>query len=105
MRLLSAVTALFALTILAAPASAGWWWWEPRGNDTGGIITWSPEIELVYPEMAADYCARWNKQAIITSVNRNYGDYIGFRCEFPRGYDPRNGMIPPLFVPYGRPVH
>ena len=52
------------------------------GNDTGGIITWSPEHQQVAPEWAADHCARYGKFARITSVHRQYGDYIAFRCEF-----------------------
>ena len=30
--------------------------------------------------IAADYCARWDKYPRITSVHRQYGDYIAFRC-------------------------
>ncbi len=50
------------------------------GNVTGGIIPYSPDIEGVYRQMAADYCARWGRLPHITSVNRHYGDYIGFVC-------------------------
>ena len=51
-----------------------------RGNDTGGIIPWSCEIEAVAQYIAADYCARWDKYHRITSVHRQYGDYIAFHC-------------------------
>jgi len=50
------------------------------GNDTGGIIPYSPAIEHVYRQMAADHCARWGRLSHITSVRRRYGDYIGFVC-------------------------
>jgi hypothetical protein len=50
------------------------------GNDTGGIIPWSCETEALAPEIAADFCARWDKYPRITSVHRQYGDYIAFRC-------------------------
>jgi hypothetical protein len=50
------------------------------GNDTGGIISWSCETEAMAQQIAADYCARWNKYHRITSVHRQYGDYIGFVC-------------------------
>jgi hypothetical protein len=50
------------------------------GNDTGGIIAYSPAIEHLYREMAAAHCARWGRLAHITSVHRRYGDYIGFVC-------------------------
>ena len=71
--------------VLATPAVAGY---DFKGNDTGGIISWSPEAELAANHTAASHCARYNKAAIITSIHRVYGDYIGFICAFPRGYDP-----------------
>jgi hypothetical protein len=89
MRLKSLALAILALA-LASPAHAfGWGWYDGvQGNDGGGIISWSPEVAPVFRDMAAGHCARWNKVAIITSVHRVYGDYIGFVCQFPRGYDP-----------------
>jgi hypothetical protein len=51
-----------------------------RGNDTGGIIPWSCETEVVARAVAADFCARYGKFARITSVKRRYGDFIGFNC-------------------------
>ena len=57
------------------PAALVW-----HGNDTGGIIPWSCENEVLAPRAAAGYCARFNKYARITGVNRQYGDYISFNC-------------------------
>ena len=51
-----------------------------HGNDTGGIIPWSCENEAVAQQLAAGYCARWDKYHRITSVHRQYGDYITFNC-------------------------
>ena len=51
-----------------------------HGNDTGGIIPWSCENEAMAPQIAAAYCARWDKYHRITSVHRQYGDYIAFAC-------------------------
>jgi hypothetical protein len=51
-----------------------------RGNDTGGIIPWSCENEAYAHDIAAAFCARWEKYHRITSVHRQYGDYIGFAC-------------------------
>jgi hypothetical protein len=51
-----------------------------RGNDTGGIIPWSCENEADARDIAAAYCASWNKYPRITSVHRQYGDYIAFVC-------------------------
>ena len=50
------------------------------GNDTGGIIPYSPDLEGVYQQMAQDYCARWRRLSHVTSVHRTYGDYISFVC-------------------------
>jgi hypothetical protein len=66
------------------------------GNDTGGIIQWTPETNYIFRDMAYFHCARFNKIAVISSIRRRYGDYIGFRCYFPREYDPRKAML------YGR---
>ncbi|MGH6665531.1 MAG: hypothetical protein ACREB2_11615 [Pseudolabrys sp.] len=55
------------------------------GNDTGGIITWSPEHQQAARDWAGEQCARYGKYARITSIHRQYGDYIGFSCVF----DPR----------------
>ena len=51
-----------------------------RGNDTGGIISWSCENEVAAPAIAAAHCAGWGKYARISSVRRQYGDYIAFNC-------------------------
>jgi hypothetical protein len=50
------------------------------GNDTGGIIPYSPDLEDAYRDIAASYCARWGRLSHITSVHRKYGDYISFVC-------------------------
>ena len=51
------------------------------GNDTGGIIAYLPDLERgAYREMAANWCARWDRISFITSEHRRYGDYIGFVC-------------------------
>ena len=51
-----------------------------KGNDTGGIISWSCEAEAAAREIAAEHCARFDKYHRITSVHRRYGDYITFQC-------------------------
>ena len=50
------------------------------GNDTGGIIPYSPAVAGIYRQMAAQYCASWGRLSHITSVHRRYGDTIGFVC-------------------------
>ena len=90
MRCKSLLAAAIVLPCLVAGAQAGIVGiWGGHSNDTGGIIPWSPEIAHTYRQIAAAECARWNKVATITSVHRVYGDYVGFVCYYPRGYDPR----------------
>jgi hypothetical protein len=70
------VLSMIGVVLWAATAQAQVY----RGNDTGGIIPWSCEIEAVAQQIAAEYCARWDKYHRITSVHRQYGDYIAFNC-------------------------
>ncbi len=64
-------------SVLASFAGPGPW---ITGNDTGGIIPYSPALEGVYEQIAQDYCARWRRLSHITSVHRIYGDYVSFVC-------------------------
>jgi hypothetical protein len=50
------------------------------GNDTGGIIPYTPALEDTYEQIAQSYCARWGRLSHVTSVHRKYGDYISFVC-------------------------
>jgi len=52
------------------------------GNDTGGIIPWSPFTLRFARAIASAHCGQYFKYARITSVHRQYGDYIGFVCRF-----------------------
>ena len=71
-----ALFSVIALALSAAGAQAQVY----RGNDTGGIIPWSCETEAFAHQIAGEFCARWDKYHRITSVNRQYGDYIAFSC-------------------------
>jgi len=55
------------------------------GNDTGGIIPYSPANRVLVRDIAAAHCASYGKAFRITSVYAKYGQYIGFSCYF----DPR----------------
>jgi len=59
-----------------------------RGNDTGGIIPWSCENEAMAQQIAGAYCARWDKYHRITSVHRQYGDFIAFNCLWAPNVNP-----------------
>jgi hypothetical protein len=74
----AALLSVIGLLLLGSAASA-----QPyiyHGNDTGGIIPWSCENEAMAQQLAAAYCARWDKYHRITSVHRQYGDFIAFSC-------------------------
>ncbi len=68
------------------------------GNDTGGIIQWTPNVSRIYRRWAADHCARWHLNATITSVHRLYGDYVAFTCDVDRRYDPRKASWYPGLI-------
>lgn len=78
------VVAAVGLTLLLVPAGARAQAYV-QGNDTGGIISWSCDNEVAAPQLAAAHCAAYGKYPRITSVSRQYGDYIGFNCL----WDPR----------------
>jgi hypothetical protein len=82
---------VLAFSFAALPAQAQFFWsaFGINGNDTGGIIPWSPALRAYgYRTAAQDHCSGYGKLARITSVHARYGDYVGFECVFPRGYDP-----------------
>ena len=51
-----------------------------KGNDTGGMMIWSPRNERMAQEWADAFCHGHSKYARITSVHRQYGEYIAFNC-------------------------
>jgi len=53
-----------------------------KGNDTGGIIPWSPENEQMALQLAQENCGWFRKYAVITSIVRGYGNYIGYECRW-----------------------
>jgi hypothetical protein len=73
------VASVMGATLLVSAAGA-YEYGYVKGNDTGGIIPWSCATESVAQEMAGTHCAGYNKYARITSVTRQYGDYIAFAC-------------------------
>jgi hypothetical protein len=71
-----ALLSVIAVVLSAAGAQAQVY----RGNDTGGILPWTCENEAFAHQIAAEFCARWDKYPRITSVRRQFGDYIAFNC-------------------------
>jgi hypothetical protein len=78
---LSATGAL-AWDDLDAMISGLQWHSQPniKGNDTGGIIAWSPDNELRARDLADAFCKDYGKYPRITGVHRQFGDYISFNC-------------------------
>jgi hypothetical protein len=84
-KLLVVIALALALPFAGRAALAGAVFLGPgpglTGNDIGGIIAYSPDLERgVYRAMATDWCARWGRLSHVTSVHRKYGDYISFVC-------------------------
>jgi hypothetical protein len=82
--------AAVAAALIVTPARAEVWSVHGiNGNDTGGILPWSPALRAYgYRVAAQEHCSGYRKLARITSVVTGYGNYVGFACVFPRGYDP-----------------
>jgi hypothetical protein len=68
------------------------------GNDTGGVIPWSCQVEPYAPRIAADHCAHYNKYARITGVQRHPGDYISFACLWSPSVDRYAKPALPLYA-------
>jgi hypothetical protein len=86
MRMIGALSLLAVCGMLAcAPARADT---VPpfKGNDTGGIISYSLVAEADVKLMAVDHCARYGKVVKFLAAQRYYGGYISFAC---------------VWVPYG----
>ncbi len=77
---------LIALGLAAGLAVAGCAGPGPglTGNDTGGIIPWSPQAHRDAPAWAAAHCARYGKIAVKTGEVRGYGNYTSFACRWDR---------------------
>jgi hypothetical protein len=81
----SGLRPLLALAVLAAGLSLGACGrMGPgpgvTGNDTGGIIPWSPMSRKTARAMAAEHCAQYDKYARFTGAVPHYGGYLSFAC-------------------------
>ena len=54
--------------------------WGSKGNDTGGIIPWSPENEARAFDIAQRQCGYYHKFAVATSITRGPGNFISYKC-------------------------
>ena len=78
--ILASLTGVLTLAAGTAIAEISGPWPGIVGNDTGGIIPYAPDLENLYPQIARDYCASWGRLSHVTSVHREYGDYVSFVC-------------------------
>lgn len=75
------------LVLLAACAGPGS---GITGNESGGIIPYPLVAAQRYEgsdtavarDMASAHCAHYGKRAVITSIHRQYGDYVAFACRW-----------------------
>jgi hypothetical protein len=67
------------------------------GNDSGGSSNGRPISNTFIATSPSTIVRADNKIAVISSVHHRYGEYVGFRCYFPREYDPRKAF---LYGPY-----
>jgi hypothetical protein len=87
MRMIGALSPLAVCGLLAlAPARADT---VPsfKGNDTGGIISYSLVNQTDVKALAVNHCARYGKVVKLLGTQAYYGGYISFAC---------------TWVPYGR---
>ena len=83
--MIKTLLAAAAFSVMLVPQANAWndLWnsvFGAKGNDTGGIIPWSPENEQNAFQIAEDKCKFWNKFPVATSIRRVPGDYIAYRC-------------------------
>ena len=74
-----------AISLTAVPQAGAWndilnSIWGSKGNDTGGIIPWTPENERNAFAIAEANCRWHNKYPLATSIHRVPGDYIAYKC-------------------------
>jgi hypothetical protein len=51
-----------------------------KGNDTGGIISYSLVGHADIRDLALDHCARYGKGVRVTGVQPYQGGYLSFHC-------------------------
>ena len=78
MRIASIIVGIIGVMLLLPTTGAQAQVWS--GNDGGGIIPWSCQIEPYATRIAANHCAQFHKYARITGVQRHQGDFISFAC-------------------------
>lgn len=83
--MIKTLLAAAALSVLLVPKASAWndifnGVYGPKGNDTGGIIPWSPENERGAFDIASNNCRFWNKYPMATSIHRVPGDFIAYKC-------------------------
>jgi len=74
-----AALALLGVTLTATVSRADY---VPpfKGNDTGGIISYSFVGNADVRAMAVDHCASYGKVVKLTGVQASYGGYLSFAC-------------------------
>ena len=87
------MAAAFLATVggIMACGSANAQWTPPfKGNDTGGIISYSLVTQADIRTLAVDHCARYGKVVKFIGAQAYEGGYISFACRWvPYGANER----------------
>ena len=82
MRTIRPVMLAAALGLLASGAASADTVPPFKGNDTGGIISYSLVGQTDIRAMAVDHCARYGKVVKYLGAQAYYGGYISFACRW-----------------------
>lgn len=79
---LAAAAAMLGVVVASGAARADW---VPpfKGNDTGGIISYSLVGQTDVRAMAVNHCAQYGKVVRLRGVQATYGGYLSFACIWP----------------------
>ena len=91
-RILAACLVATCGTLAGAPARADWLDTVPpfKGNDTGGIISYSLTYQGDIRQLAVEHCAYYGKVAKFLAIQAYEGGYISFACRWvPYGANER----------------
>lgn len=76
--------AILAAAVFGLSGSAAWADTVPpfKGNDTGGIISYSLTGQTDIRALAIDHCAQYGKVVKFLGAQAYYGGYISFACRW-----------------------
>jgi hypothetical protein len=82
MRMIRPAIVAAAMSVLASGAALADTVPAFKGNDTGGIISYSLVSEGDVRLLAVDHCAKYGKVVKFLGAQNYYGGYISFACRW-----------------------